>query len=275
MNVFNHDSLWITEDNRRLRAVSPTTPESMNHKHAAMLPPGTLDGKTVLDLGCCIGGTGYWALRHGAAHYTGVEVQDEYVRIARALFESEDLSAGVTIHHSDITAWLEGQTRGRAPASAAALHDVVVIAGVLYGYIDPLYVLRMASELARECVVIDNAYPRTMRDPQASYMDIIPEQRMVVATHDHEIGIGAGSRLSPVAQDVIMGNYGFYAQRMAVAPITDGHDSYNAAYRNLAGGFFPMRYVTRYTRALTAMKSVNEAIASGEVLLGPQAVPPQ
>lgn len=267
MKVFDHDSPWIAEDNRRLRPVSRTTPESMNHKHAAMLPPGTLDGKTVLDLGCCIGGTGYWALRHGAAHYTGVEVQSEYVRIADTLFADAGLAAQARIHQSDLTGWLEDMTRNAPAGAPKQAWDVVVLAGVLYGYIDPLHVLRMACELARECVVIDMLYPTAQRDPNAAYMEILPSQRMVVATHDDQIALGAGSRLSPAAQDALMANYGFYAERIPVAPITDTHDSYNAVYVNRQGGKFPLRFITRYLRGQAQAKSVNEGIASGEVVL--------
>lgn len=274
MNVFTPDSPWITEDNRRLRAVSRTTPQSMNHKHAAMLPPGSLDGKTVLDLGCCIGGTGYWALKHAAAHYTGVEVQSEYVRIAERLFAAEGLAGQALIHQSDLAPWLEDMTRNPPVCNPKRTWDVVVLAGVLYGYIDPLYILRMACELAKECVVIDTLYPTAQRDPSAAYMEVIPQQRMVVATSDSEIAAGAGSRMSPVAQDAIMANYGFSAERIPVAPITDAHDAYNAAYMNRNGGMFPLRYITRYLRGKAQTRSVNEAIARGSAALVPQAVPP-
>lgn len=94
---------------------------------------------------------------------------------------------------------------------------------------------------------------------------------MVMATHNDVAAVGAGSRISPAAQDAMMANYGFYATRMAVPPITDTHD---AVYVNQYGGRFPLRYVTRYLRGKTQARSVNEGIASGEVALAPQRMPP-
>lgn len=267
MNVFDEDSPWITQDNRRFRPVSRTTPESMNHKHEAMLPPDTLEDRTVLDLGCCLGATGFWALQHGAAHYTGVEVQDEYVRTALSLFDGRELSARVTIHHSDLTAWLESRTRD-APGQRES-YDIVVLAGVLYGYIDPLHILRMACELATECVVIDMLYPARQRDPLVPFIEIVPEQRMVVAGRGDALACGAGSRISPVGQDTVMANLGFTAERMPVRPITDTHDAYNTVFQNRVGGRYPMRYITRYRRAPVRTQSVNEAIAVGRVMLVP------
>jgi len=267
MKLFDEASPWITEDNRRLRPVSRTTPDSMNHKHAAMLPPDTLGGRTVLDLGCCLGGTGYWALRHGAARYTGVEVQEEYARLARTLLAAHGLASASTIHQADLTRWLEQRNPTGSLQPVAESHDVVVLAGVLYGFTDPLYVLRMACGLARECVVIDMRYPANQQRPDAAYIEVIPEQQMALATHDDAIATGAGSRISPAGLDAIMANYGFTAGRMPVAPILDTHDSYNAAFMNAGGGVFPLRYITRFTRSSDRSRSVNETIVSGEVRL--------
>lgn len=267
MSLFDENSPWVTEDNRRFRPLSRTTPQSLNHKHAAMLPPGTLQGKTVLDLGCCIAATGYWVLHHGAAHYTGVEVQEEYARIGYKLLDAHGLSGRSTICQSDLTPWLEGQTRHGGKCEAVAGYDIVVLAGVLYGYIDPLYILRMASELASECVVVDTMYPTAQRDPNSAYVEIIPLQRMTLATHSDLLAGGAGSRISPAGQDAIMANYGFFAQRMGVEPIPDTHDAYNALIPNRMGGRFPLRYVTRYLRGGACARSVNECIAGGRVEL--------
>ena len=274
MKVFDDTSPWVTEDNRRLRPVCRTTPESMNHKHAAMLPPAAVEGKTVLDLGCCLGGTGYWALRHGAAHYTGVEVQEEYARLARDLLAAQGLSSRCTIHHEDLTRWLQERNPGSSLRLAAHGHDVVVLAGVLYGFIDPLYILRLACGLARECVVVDMHYPARQRHPEAAHVEVIPAQRMAVATHDDLIASGAGCRVSPAGLDVLMAHYGFTAERMQVEPITDTHDAYNAVYTNGAGGVFPMRYISRFTRGTSHLPSVNEAIALGAPTLVPHAVVP-
>lgn len=275
MNLFDASSPWVKEDNRHLREVSRTTPESLNHRHAAMLPPETLPGKTVLDLGCCIGASGYWVLNHGAAHYTGVEVQEEYARVATALFRTHGASSKYTIHQSDLIGWLESRTRDALLGTRSETWDIVMLAGVLYGFTDPLYILRMASRLARESVVIDMLYPQYQLDPQTAYMEIVPLQRMVLATRIDAVAGGAGSRISPAALEAIMANYGFRTERRSVKPITDTHDSYNGVYVNRAGGRFPLRYITCHTRSQRCAASVNESIVNGETTLVPQAQAPR
>src|SRR5262249_34683995 len=126
----------------------PISAAQMNAKHEVLFPEALVRGKTVLDLGCCIGTTGHWCLTLGATSYTGVELQPEYVSIARTLLGKHH-PGKFAIHESAIEAWL---------ASADSTYDVVSILGVIYVFSDYYSVLKRIAELARETIVIEGLY---------------------------------------------------------------------------------------------------------------------
>ena len=86
-NCFETAPEFVDEDNRQFRTHNPVTKEQMRNKHEVLFPEHLIKGKTVLDLGSCLGATGHWCLSHGAAHYTGVEVQKEYAALAAKLLD--------------------------------------------------------------------------------------------------------------------------------------------------------------------------------------------
>ena len=74
---FDDHPEFYEEDNRKHRQRNPITKRTLEAKFGVLLPAWLVKGRTVLDLGSCIGAAGQWSLFHGAASYTGVEVQDD------------------------------------------------------------------------------------------------------------------------------------------------------------------------------------------------------
>ena len=73
-----------TKDDQGFDILSyPVTIEFMNLRHSVMVPPEIIKGKTILDVGSCMGATGAWSLYHGAKDYTGVEIQKYYLNKSR------------------------------------------------------------------------------------------------------------------------------------------------------------------------------------------------
>ncbi len=105
MNCFDSAPEFIEEDNRRLRVRNPVSKQQMCNKHTALLPEEFVRGKSVLDLGCCMGTTGHWCLSHGATHYTGIEFQAEYAQKAERLLNHYHPGQS-TIHQTAIEKWL-------------------------------------------------------------------------------------------------------------------------------------------------------------------------
>src|SRR4051812_40408718 len=86
MELFTPDNPWVENDNRRNRTYNAVTAGSLNAKCTACLPKRLIEGKTVLDLGSCIGHAGWWSLSNGARFYCGVETQKDYADTANRLF---------------------------------------------------------------------------------------------------------------------------------------------------------------------------------------------
>lgn len=256
MERFAADNPWVQRDNRRNRTYNTVTAGSLNAKCEACLPPELVRGRTVLDLGSCLGHAGWWALRNGARFYCGVEAQGEYAEAALRLFAAHFSPGQYQLVHDDLIGFLERDRRA---------FDVVLLAGITYGFIDPLYLLRLCAGRAAT-VVVDTAYPTNMREgDDAAYLEFIPTQRMVLARDDVRHAIGAGSRISPRGLDVVMANLGFDAEEVDVPPIDDCEDVYHQPRPNRAGGCFPARYVRRYLRSGERLLSVSEEVATGEV----------
>lgn len=74
-----------------------------------------IDGRTVLDLGCGMGGLALEALRRGAARATGIDVSAASIEIARRRAAHAGLAGRATFEIGD------------AAASGAEVHDVVVL----------------------------------------------------------------------------------------------------------------------------------------------------
>jgi hypothetical protein len=132
-NIFETQPEWIQQDDRRHRhelVWSPgkpdpslaynINPEFMYHRHRVMLPPELIRGKTVLDVGSCMGATGAWCLSEGAAHYTGIEPLERYARPSEQLFRRYHQADRYDIRCCSLEQF-----------QADRQHDIVVASGVL------------------------------------------------------------------------------------------------------------------------------------------------
>ena len=87
MPIFEKAPEFIEQDVRKWRDYIPINRLSLTTKCEALLPKTLIEGKTVLDLGSCLGAMGHWALSYGAKSYHGVEVQDKFVDQSRILLK--------------------------------------------------------------------------------------------------------------------------------------------------------------------------------------------
>lgn len=202
MSVFESAPEFIETDNRRFRASERVTYETQERRHAAMLPAEFLSGRTVLDLGCCVGATGYWCMAHQAARYTGVEVQREYADRARENLQRH-FGGGAQIIQSGVEEFV---------FDCGERYDVVVLAGILHAFMDFIPVLGKVARLATSRIVVETPYPGIQaegsRFPLESLIEIRPAQRMNLATQNASALVW-GSVPSPMALRIIMARFGF------------------------------------------------------------------
>lgn len=152
MTIFFSKSQFINTDVRTRRPrdyMMPITAETMTARHQLWFAKTDLVGKKILDLGCCVGATGAWVLDHGAAHYTGVDLQQDFVDQS-----TENLSVYYPpekwkIVKSDIIGFLKNCTEQ---------FDIIVIAGSIYSMIDYYSVVKDMCRIGKE-IIIESYHP--------------------------------------------------------------------------------------------------------------------
>ena len=257
MSCFDQAPEFITEDNRQFRILNPVSKELMEAKHEALLPPELVKGKTILDLGCCLGATGHWCLSNGAAHYTGVELQAGYADAGRRLFE-QYWPGRYTIEQASIEDWLR---RPELPS-----FDIVCALGVIYAFTDYYWILKRCTEISRSILAIEGMYPvGTAARQQFCGVQFVDNQPMNIVNRNVS-AIGRGTRISPKGLKWIMAEFSFTSKDGVVLPrpIMDVPDVYNRGL-NPREPRLPVRYMMRFDRQAAAVpaRSISEDMQRG------------
>jgi SAM-dependent methyltransferase len=224
---------FITRDHRRDRSFYPVTIDNMHRKHMVLLPPETLVGKSVLDLGCCLGATGHWALSNGAVRYVGIEAQHEYVEVARELLTKHHGDAAEVVEQS-IESWLETNTD---------VYDIVCLFGVLYAFTDYYSVLVQSASCCRETIAIESVYhDRARLGEDFCGVQFVDDQHINLATGNASL-VGRGSRVSPAGLAFVLRDVGFETSGVRVpVPPQSGIDVYAIEPKPGSRGRFLIRF---------------------------------
>lgn len=253
MNCFFTAPEFIEEDNRRFRKTSPVSKEQMTAKHSALLPASVVEGRSVLDLGCGLGATGHWCLSNGATHYTGIEMQSDYVRLARRLLGRYHPDKFV-IHEIGMEAWL-----GKFDLY---YYDIVCLLDVIHAFTDYYSILKASAAKAREIVAIEGAYPHGHEaTPDFCGVQFRDDQEINLA-RKHESAVGRGTRLSPKGLQWVMREFGFQSRSGVIlpAPVTQGPDQFNSP---LGTPDMTIHYLMRFDRSSVSANSVSEDVQKG------------
>lgn len=151
INLYEEYPIFIDSDPRKERILPyRTTPEFMQTRHELIFKNISFQDKTVLDLGCCAGYTGAWALTHGAAKYYGVEFSKELYDIANNNFTKSFNVTSWELYNISIEEFLESNTQH---------FDIIIAMGVIYAFVDPVYFLRKLSGIG-DVLVIESPHHR-------------------------------------------------------------------------------------------------------------------
>ena len=165
-----------------------------------MFAEWNLAGKSVLDLGSCMGATGQWVIFHGASHYTGVEVQAAYVEKSLRLLKH--YADQVTFKQCSLEEFLDNNHEQ---------FDVVLMLGVIYAYLNYHEILEKICLKCQETLIIEGVYPYpSVGDPRAPIVELTRDQSMVVADREQHLQ-GAGIRIAPAALEIVLHTMGFEA----------------------------------------------------------------
>ena len=155
MNIFENQSGFITRDPRHTISSNKQytvgfTAEEQQLRYEAWIPPEKLKGASILDLGCCTGTAGGYALAHGAARYVGVEISKSLADIATQNFEEYHLGKNYEIVIKSAEDYLNTTTEQ---------FDFVIASGIIHGVTEITPFLSKISKLGNT-VVVESVHPK-------------------------------------------------------------------------------------------------------------------
>lgn len=250
---FETDPGFYLDDNRKNRSNNRVTREVLEAKLSVLLPPRLVAGKSVLDLGACLGAAGHWALSHGATRYVGVELQADYAQPAARLLDR--WSDRARIEQCDIRSYL-------AQAGNASF-DVVLCMGVLYLFPDPEQMVQEICRVTAHTVAVESNFPRLAGAPASFFED----SAFVAYFLNQEVNLanancslqGLAATPSPAALDLFFRRAGFASgEGLLTYPRLADSDVYSIEARQRHGAV--ARFGIRYLRlpVSTAMPTLEE-----------------
>lgn len=165
-NIFLDVLDFITTDPRSSRSTTSSgsytiTPKLQYIKHSVTMPAETISGLSVLDLGCCVGGSGAWVLANGASNYVGVEIEDSYCQLARENLQKYFPNKSWTIINQSVNDFLESNT---------TKYDLIIAFGIIYTSIDLPFVIKQLANITNRRLVIDCILPS---DPTKELLEFV------------------------------------------------------------------------------------------------------
>ncbi len=251
MSCFDTAPEFIDEDNRKFRTHNPVSKSQMEAKHEALFPPELLHGKTVLDLGSCLGATGHWCLSNGASYYVGVEVQNTYAELSKKLLGKYH-PGKFSIECEPLESWLAKPHTEQ--------FDFVCILGVLYCFADFFSILKHAAALSREYIAVEGIYPRIEHPEVFCGVTFIKTQPINLADQNASV-VGRGALISPKGMEWLMEEFGFSAPESIIRPraVTDIPDIYNRDLSHLVY----RRYLMRFKKGIAPARTMTDLLQQG------------
>jgi SAM-dependent methyltransferase len=259
---FDNYPAFYEDDNRRNRGFNPTSKAFLEAKFGVLLPETLVSDRHVLDLGSGNGAAGQWVLANGAKSYTGVEVQKNYATQSKQLLVHWQDKA--LIIHSDVRSYLQN--------AGSDSFDLVLLAGVLYHFVDTQYIIDQACRVAKEQVVVETSYPRGMRSGKlpldVAITEYVTDQEVNLDTGDQSmLGISAATSLS--ALDILFRLNGFSKQEVKLSfplkPETAIYDETALGNNDLPTRFAVRYFLNKTKQPLTTLES-NLPTQSGQKL---------
>lgn len=255
---FDRSPGFYERDNRQYRGRNPITQGVLEAKFDTLLPPWLVKGKSVLDLGACLGAAGHWALFYGAKSYTGVELQAEYVSIARELLTPWGDQAKV----------VQADIRSHLAELADGSYEIILAAGVIYCFVDPDVIVREMCRVAKEAVLIESNYPELVKYYKLYQTNLLMveyrfSQDVNMADGNYSLS-GLAACPSVGALDLFFMINGF-ANREGVLKFPVNADSLVYGEYAQRDNKLPARFATRYFRAdnIRALRTLEQNMPDG------------
>jgi hypothetical protein len=172
------------------------TQEYLYNKHRILLPSDFVKNKRVLDLGSCLGASGFWCLSNGASYYRGIEIQSWFIDKSRELLAKHCGDTNWHVEYGEINSYLDQDDGG---------WDVILLWGVLNAFVNPTEILEKVFTKTN-MVSIDMPIPSGVRNPWDEMdhrsIDLNPSSSMIIA-NESASNVFVGSRIGLGALDII------------------------------------------------------------------------
>jgi SAM-dependent methyltransferase len=263
MNFFDDYLEFIDADPRKDRGMTQVTSESMSKRCEASLPAWLVKDKTVLDLGSCFGSYGHWALKNGAKHYTGVELQKHFAEKSRDLLAKHWQEGDYSIVMQDALDFVkDGESFG-------VKYDVVIASGLIHGYTDVIQLIQKIAAVSAEYVIIESL---EIEEPDFPEIKFKP-YRMVMPKLNDNGNYRFYEGYTPIvgfkALTLLLNECGYSSDGGRITPdnIVTTFDLYN---KDIDGTITPNRYIGRFKRSKTIKISLQDHIESNKGNLLPK-----
>jgi SAM-dependent methyltransferase len=215
-----------------------------------MFPVWLIEGKRILDLGSATGAAGHWCLHHGAAHYTGVEIQESFANISIELLSSTYKATQFEIINTDLINFINTNTRS---------WDIVIAAGVIHGFFNPFDTIQKLTQLSNQHIVVE-----TLNTPEPNSVPTINFGIMnMVRYADNNLPYqGITPSVGIRAFELIMNEYGFIQDGEQLFPkrIKNSHDAYNDSMNWTKLDSSTQRFLARYKKSILQSQSLETKI---------------
>jgi SAM-dependent methyltransferase len=122
----------------------------MTRRHQALLPANLVQGKSVLDLGCCVANTAGWCFAHGAASYVGVEINSDLCEAAEQNLQEYYPDQPWEIINLSVEDYFEKFGENR--------YDLIYYGGTIYADFDWIGQLQSLSRIS-DYIVLESVQP--------------------------------------------------------------------------------------------------------------------
>ena len=217
IKCMNWPDEFLTLDKRSMdpagRQPYKVTQQYLQHKHRILLPPSLVKDRSILDVGSCLGATGWYSLSNDCRIYLGLEMQAWFCDRSKELLSAHPRQDWQIANNSLQTYMTFDRNH----------YDIIVAWGVLNGLYDPIPALEWMMKRS-DVVSLDLPIPHSATDELAHCsIDLNPNSSMIAAGEAASF-VFTGSRIGLGAIQIVANLNGFdldmqsYDQLRSVLP---------------------------------------------------------
>lgn len=183
MNIFQRQPEFIDNDPRTGHSFDVGwTADLQAKRYSGWFTGMDLNGRTILDLGCCGAAVGAWVLDNGAADYTGIEISSQIADMAEQNLKKHWINGQWAVIRDSIENHLKDSNEN---------YDIMIAAGVLHGVSDLVTFLRMAAARCDHMLIeayhpqlhhvgwlAKNLIPHLTQDTKKEFVQLLTELEM-------------------------------------------------------------------------------------------------